>query len=166
MRFHGLDLNHLVTLETLLVERNLTRAAERHLLTQPAISNALTKLREYFGDELLQRNGREMERTPFAEVLLPTLRSALAQLQGVAMAKPGFDPATVERTVSILTSDYVAQVFLTEVIRHFIVRAPNITIAHVPMNAETISNFDAGEFDAMISPLGPLLHQQQSWFAG
>jgi Bacterial regulatory helix-turn-helix protein, lysR family len=53
MRFRALDLNHLVTLETLLTERSLTRAAERHFLTQPAISNVLTKLREYFGDDLL-----------------------------------------------------------------------------------------------------------------
>jgi DNA-binding transcriptional LysR family regulator len=51
------------------------------------------------------------------------------------------------------------------VIRHFIVHAPNITITHVPMNAETISNFDAGEFDAMISPLGPLLHQHHPYEA-
>jgi DNA-binding transcriptional LysR family regulator len=154
MRFHRLDLNHLVTLETLLSERSLTRAAERHSLTQPAISNALTKLRDYFGDELLMRHGRDMERTPFAELLLPSLRVALAQLQSVAMAKPGFDPQSVSRTVSVLSSDYVAQVFLPEVIRHFFVVAPNVSIKHMPINAEAISRFERGEIDAMICPSG------------
>jgi DNA-binding transcriptional LysR family regulator len=154
MRFRGLDLNHLVTLETLLTERSLTRAAERHFLTQPAISNALTKLREYFGDDLLVRAGREMERTPFAETLLPPLRVALVQLQSVALAKPAFDPTTITRTLRVLTSDYVAQVFLANVIRHFSKLAPNVAIAHVPMGAEAIEQFEHGEIEAMIRPLG------------
>jgi LysR family transcriptional regulator, nod-box dependent transcriptional activator len=158
MRFRGLDLNHLVTLETLLSERSLTRAAERHFLTQPAISNALTKLREYFGDDLLVRVGREMERTPFAETLLPALRVALVQLQSVALAKPPFDPSTITRTVRILTSDYVAQVFLSNVIRHFIQLAPNVAITHVPMSAEAIEQFENGEIEAMIRPLGKGAH--------
>ncbi len=153
MRFRGLDLNHLVTLETLLSERSLTRAAERHFLTQPAISNALTKLREYFGDDLLVRVGREMERTPFAETLLPALRVALVQLQSVALAKPAFDPSTITRTVRILTSDYVAQVFLSDAIRHFFKLAPNVAISHVPMSAEAIEQFENGEIEAMIRPL-------------
>jgi LysR family transcriptional regulator, nod-box dependent transcriptional activator len=154
MRFRGLDLNHLVTLETLLTESSLTRAAERHFLTQPAISNALTKLREYFGDELLTRHGREMERTPFAEQLLPALRNALAQIHLVALATPKFDPSTVTRTFEVLASDYIAQVFLTEVIRHFSAIAPNVAIVHVPMSAEAITQFENGKIDVMIHPLG------------
>lgn len=162
MRFRGLDLNHLVTLETLLSERSLTRAAERHRLTQPAISNALTKFRDHFGDELLLRSGREMQRTPFANVLLPSLRSALAQLQSVAMARPGFDPATVQRVLRIITSDYVAQVFLPQVIRHFADVAPHVAIVHIPMTADAVTSFDNGEIDAMICPLGPNLHSSSS----
>src|ERR1700685_61383 len=103
MRLRGLDLNHLVTLETLLSERHLTRAAERHQLTQPAVSNALTKLRDYFEDQLLVRNGRDMERTPFAEQILPSLRTAIAHMQAVAQAKPRFDPKTVVREGRIAT---------------------------------------------------------------
>ena len=154
MRFRGLDMNHLVTLETLLSERSLTRAAERHFLTQPAISNALTKLREYFGDELLTRHGREMERTPFAETLLPPLRVALAQLQAVVRAKPSFDPSKIIRTLQVLTSDYVAQVMLPELIRHFAGIAPHVAIVHNPMSAEAVVKFAKGEIDAMIAPLG------------
>lgn len=154
MRFRGLDLNHLVTLETLLTESSLTRAAERHFLTQPAISNALTKLREYFGDELLTRHGREMERTPFAEQLLPALRNALAQIHLVALATPNFDPSTVTRTFEVLASDYIAQVFLTDVIQHFSVIAPSVAIVHVPMSAEAITQFENGKIDVMIHPLG------------
>jgi LysR family transcriptional regulator, nod-box dependent transcriptional activator len=153
MRFRGLDLNHLVTLETLLSERSLTRAAERHFLTQPAVSNALTKLREYFGDDLLVRVGREMERTPFAETLLPALRVALVQLQSVALAKPAFDPSTIVRSFRVLTSDYVAQVFLPNAIRHFFRLAPNVAITHVPLGAEAIEQFENGEIEAMIRPL-------------
>ena len=127
---------------------------EPHFLTQPAISNALTKLREYFGDDLLVRVGREMERTPFAETLLPALRVALVQLQSVALAKPAFDPSTITRTLRVLTSDYVAQVFLANAIRHFFSLAPNVAIAHIPMSAEAIEQFENGEIEAMIRPLG------------
>lgn len=80
MRFRGLDLNLLVTLEVLLVERNLTRAAERLNLGQPAISNALSKLREHFDDELLTRQGREMMRTVFAQQLVCSQSDATARI--------------------------------------------------------------------------------------
>ena len=69
MRFKGLDLNHLATLDVLLSERSLTRAGELTFVSQPAVSNALGRLREYFQDELLIRRGRDMVLTPFAEGL-------------------------------------------------------------------------------------------------
>jgi hypothetical protein len=66
MHFHNLDLNLLVALDTLLDERNVSRAAERLHLTQSAMSNALSRLREFFGDALLVPVGRHMEPTALA----------------------------------------------------------------------------------------------------
>ena len=63
MRFHGLDLNLLVALHALLTEKSISRAAEKVFLSQPAMSNALSRLREYFNDDLLSTMGRQMTLT-------------------------------------------------------------------------------------------------------
>lgn len=160
MRFHRLDLNHLVTLETLLVECSLTRAAQRLNVTQPAISNALTKLREHFGDELLVRRGRDMERTPFAEKIFGPLQTTLQQIRGIALAKPGFDPATAERQFRIVCSDYVATIFLADLIQQIAAIAPNVSILHVPIGTEGINAFAQGDADALIFPDGNQTLQQ------
>jgi LysR family transcriptional regulator, nod-box dependent transcriptional activator len=154
MQFRGLNLNHLVTLEHLLVERNLTRTAESHHLSQPAVSNMLAKLRDYFGDELLVRHGRDMERTPFGETLLPALRDALLHLQGVARSKPGFDAASARRSFRLVTSDYSAQILLPGFIREVTRVAPGVTICHVPMDLDVIEQFQKGDVDAVVTPGG------------
>ena len=69
MRFHKLDLNLLVALDALLTERSITRAAEKLNLSQPATSNALARLRDYFEDDLLVQVGRQMEPTPRGQTL-------------------------------------------------------------------------------------------------
>jgi LysR family transcriptional regulator, nod-box dependent transcriptional activator len=66
MRFNKLDLNLLVALDALLTERNITRAAERLHLSQSAMSNALSRLREYFEDEWSRRRARRHCRRRYA----------------------------------------------------------------------------------------------------
>jgi DNA-binding transcriptional LysR family regulator len=153
-RFHGLDLNLLVTLDVLLVERNLTRAADRLNLTQPAISNALTRLREHFDDDLLVRIGRDMERTPFAQQLLKPLQDALQHLRGLALARPRFDPLTASRNYQIVASDFIASVFLGDLILHLEEAAPNVTVELLPLNDDSIGKVSRGEADAIIWPVG------------
>lgn len=101
-----LDLNLLVTLDTLLAEHNVTRAAERLNLSQPSVSVHLAKLREIFADPLLLPGPRGMRPTARAEELREPLRLALAALErAVAPAAP-FDPAAAAHTWRIAATDY------------------------------------------------------------
>ena len=150
MRNKYLDLNYLIKLEALLVERGPTRAAERLHLTQPAVSNALAELREHFGDALLVRRGRGLALTPFAEGLLGPLQAALAQMRSVVVARPDIDPASSGREFGVMTCDYLASVFLTRAVRRLADLGSNVTIAHVP--ASEPEQFDRGEADVLILP--------------
>jgi DNA-binding transcriptional LysR family regulator len=154
MRFQGLDLNLLITLEVILVQRNLTKAADILNLTQPAVSNALTKLREHFGDELLQRHGRDMERTEFAQQLLKPLQEALLQMRRVVLAKPHFDAGTASRTYRVVASDFIATVLMSEFILRVARLAPNVSVELMPLNDDSIGKFSRGEADALILPDG------------
>ena len=90
--FRTLDLNLLRVFDEVMAERNLTRAAHNLSMTQPAVSNALKRLREALGDELVRRAGYGVEPTPAAQALWPTVREALGQLR--ESLTPGtFDPA-------------------------------------------------------------------------
>lgn len=101
-----LDLNLLVTLDALLIEHNVTRAAERLHLSQPTVSVQLARLREFFGDPLLLPGPRGMRPTSRADELREPLRQALAALaQAVAPSNP-FDPAHASQTWRIAAFDY------------------------------------------------------------
>lgn len=106
----NLDLNLLVTLDALLRERNVTRAAQQLGLSQPAVSAALARLRRHFGDELLTRVGNRYELSPLATQLVARTVPALVGVRRVFDASPDFDPAQVQREFTIVTSDYAAAV--------------------------------------------------------
>ncbi len=98
---NGIDLNLLAALGALLEERNLTRAGARLSVSQPAMSGALARLRQHFGDELLVRSGREYVLTPVASRVLPAVQEALRQVERTLCVPPEFDPATSTRQFSI-----------------------------------------------------------------
>ena len=81
INFRQLDLNLLRVFDEVMAERNLTRAADNLAMTQPAVSNALRRLREALQDDLVRRNGYGVEPTARALALWPTVRTALAQLR-------------------------------------------------------------------------------------
>ena len=91
LNFRTLDLNLLRVFDVVMAERNLTRAAERLSLTQPAVSNALKRLRDSVGEDLLTRSAHGVVPTPRAEALWPEVRSALGRLRS-ALAPGEFDP--------------------------------------------------------------------------
>ncbi len=97
----GIDLNLLVVLGALLEHRNVTRAGERLILSQPTMSGALARLREHFDDELLVRSGREYRLTPLAVALLPAVREALRQVEQTLSVPAEFDPTASRRRFSI-----------------------------------------------------------------
>lgn len=152
MRFHNLDLNLLVVLDALIAEHSVSRAAERLNLTQPAISNALARLREHFQDDLLVRLGRTMAPTPLAESLRGPVRDALLHITSIVEARPGFDPSTAARTFTIVASDYVATTFLTEAVRRLNGSASGIRITTLPLTERNVARLDRGEADLLIIP--------------
>lgn len=92
MNIQTFDLNLLRVLDALLRERNVSRAAERLALSQPAVSNALNRLRELLDDPLLVRAGRAMQPTPRALALEAPIRTALRQIEQSLGDGEGFDP--------------------------------------------------------------------------
>ena len=97
MNVQDIDLNLLRVFDTVLSERGVTPAAARLGLTQPAVSNALARLRGAFGDALFVRTPGGMDPTPFARELAEPVRQALALLESALAHGPGFDPATSTR---------------------------------------------------------------------
>ncbi|MGK5114261.1 MULTISPECIES: LysR family transcriptional regulator [unclassified Geodermatophilus] len=110
MNIASLDLNLLVSLDALLQQRSVTRAAAQMGLSQPALSASLARLRRHFGDELLTRAGNEYRLTPLAVQLKELARLALAGVERVFEAQTEFDPASSRREFSLLVSDYVVAI--------------------------------------------------------
>jgi DNA-binding transcriptional LysR family regulator len=110
MNLARLDLNLLVSLDALLQQRSVTRAAAQMGLSQPALSASLARLRRHFGDELLTRVGNEYRLTPLAVQLRELVRIALSGVERVFTAQPEFDPASSTREFTVLVSDYVVVV--------------------------------------------------------
>ncbi|MDB5816408.1 MAG: LysR family transcriptional regulator [Rhizobacter sp.] len=117
MNFRSLDLNLLRVFDAVMAERNLTRAAERLAMTQPAVSNALKRLRESVGEELLIRTAFGVKPTPYAEVLWSQVRAALGQLRHAF--EPGeYDPLTEPVTFRLAMADATAALLLPGLVSH------------------------------------------------
>ncbi len=101
-----MDLNLLVVLDAILSEMNLTRAGEVVGMSQPAVSGALSRLRQQFNDELLERKGRKYQLTPLAESLKPSVTEAMLEIRRTFDLLPTFDPHTSTRTFYIAATDY------------------------------------------------------------
>src|SRR5205809_1062120 len=106
MHLQRLDLNLLVALEALLSTQSVTRAAEKLSLSQPAMSGALLRLRDHFGDPLIQRSGRNMVLTPFGADLAGRVGPLLEGFTGLVQMRPGFEAASSDRNFTIVASDY------------------------------------------------------------
>ena len=124
-----LDLNLLVTLDTLLAERNVTHAAKRLNLSQPAISTRLTRLRDLLGDPLLLPAQRGMIPTERALELQEPLHNALEGVRRVVAENSPFDPSTITATIAISASDYVQYAILMPLLDVLRRDAPGIKVA-------------------------------------
>jgi LysR family transcriptional regulator, nod-box dependent transcriptional activator len=152
MRFKGLDLNLLVAFDALVELRSVSRTGERLGLSQPAVSAALARLREYFGDELLVADGKRMHPTPFAERLIPQVRACLNAADTVVATSITFDPSTAIRTFRIVTSDYVVATVLARVARSIGISAPRVRLEFVLPDEVAEERFARGEMDLLIAP--------------
>ncbi|WP_232665875.1 LysR family transcriptional regulator [Pseudonocardia sp. TRM90224] len=109
-RLTGLDLNLLIVLRELLRERNVTRAAERIGVSQPAASAALGRLRRYFGDDLLVRRGTRYELSALAVQLVEQVEAVCDGVERLLATAGGFDPGSSRREFTIVMSDYAIAV--------------------------------------------------------
>ena len=151
MRFGRLDLNLLVALDALLSEKSVSLAADRLCLSQSATSSALGRLREYFGDELLMVKGRHMILTARAEELIEPVRAVLEQIRSTIAIAPPFDPATADRQVRIMASDYTTQVLLAEALAQLERDAPNMRFEIQPMSTNPIEAVERGYIDLLVT---------------
>ena len=149
---HKVDFNLLCPLQALLVEANVTRAAERANVGQPAMSASLAKLRRHFKDPLLARDGRGMKLTPFAESLLDLVNQAVDSMQQVMGHRAEFDPGALRRTFTVVTSDYVTIVLIKPFLRSIVDEAPGVTINVVALGSHTLSALRRGECDLVVAP--------------
>lgn len=125
---HAMDANLLVALHVLLEQRNLTRASEVLVMSRPAVSTALRKLREHFGDELLVRAGRGMDLTELGKQLRAPVAEAVAAAESLLSEQRPFDPATSDARFSAAMSDYAVAILGGPLVRLLSERAPHCTL--------------------------------------
>ena len=140
MNLAAIDVNLLVVFDALVNERSVTRAATRVGLSQPAVSNALNRLRTLVGDPLLIRSAREMIPTPRALELAGPIHRALSEIQRALDAASTFDPKSAERTVRLAVTDYVAVVLLPRLLHRLARLAPRIDVETQPLNGNLPSD--------------------------
>ena len=128
MDFRGFDLNLLVSLQVLLEERHVTRAAERLDISQPAMSAALARLRALLGDQLLVRGPQGLALTPRAEALSAQLRPVMGGIEQMVAPAPGFVPASSRRTFSLIGTDFVEYVLLPALAARLARDAPGVQV--------------------------------------
>lgn len=146
----GLDLNLLLTLHVLIEERQVSRAASRLGVTQPAVSHALGRLREQFGDPLLVRRGKDMVLTPRALDLAGPLRQVLSSIQQMT-GPAGFDPQKARGTLRIATTDYGLAIVLPHVLSELAQAAPQLSIAYSDLSEDMFDHLKNGFLDLALT---------------
>ncbi|QKE64263.1 LysR family transcriptional regulator [Aquipseudomonas campi] len=160
------DLNLLRVLDALLRERNVSRAAERLSLSQPAVSNALNRLRDLLDDPLLVRVGRAMQPTPRALALEAPIRDALQRIEQSLGEGAPFDPASSRQRFRIAVTDYVELILMPRLLKLLAERAPGlrIDIQHLSPSLPGEA-LEKGELDLVLGRFEqvPVRFQRQQW---
>lgn len=153
----SVDLNLLVVFDRLLRERRVSRTAEALGLTQPAVSNALARLRRLTGDELFLRTSAGMQPTPLAERMAEPVASALALIHGALEQRASFDPASARQGFRIGMTDIGEIYFLPALMRDLAGVAPGLSVSTLRNTAARLRDeMEAGEIDFGIGLLPQL----------
>lgn len=144
------DLSALATLDALLQEVSVSGAARKLGLSTPAVSHALAKLRERFGDPLLVRAGRTMVLTPRAESLKPRVRDAIATAGRVFEPTEAFEPERLSRSFTLSMTDYVLVVFGGAFEERLRGAAPGLDLRFVPNTVDDGERLREGESDLAV----------------
>ncbi|MBI1326163.1 MAG: LysR family transcriptional regulator [Alphaproteobacteria bacterium] len=153
---HKIDLNLLKVLRVLLDDPHVSRAAEKLGLTQPAVSQALSRLRVHFKDELLVRGGQGFVLTSYAESMKPALAELWSALDKCMSIEPVFDKKTSKRRFVVGMYEPVSMVLAPNIIKRMMQEAPQMKVEIVSLSynswQETLS---AGEADLVITWKSP-----------
>lgn len=151
MNVTDIDLNLLRAFDAIATEGSVTVAGERIGLSQPAMSNALARLRQLFDDPLFVRTPRGMHPTPFAQQLAQPVREALRLIQGALQQHAGFDPASSGNTFRLSMSDIGEMVFLPGLLERVKRDAPGVKIEVARISIkDTHAQLEAGELDLAV----------------
>ncbi|MDM2872035.1 LysR family transcriptional regulator [Citrobacter sp. Cpo069] len=148
-----LDLNLLKTLDALLDERSVTRAAQRLSLTQPAVSGMLNRLRDYFDDPLFSRTPHGIVPTLRAQQLAAPVKQILSDID-ILLKPTQFDPLTAALTFTVAATDYALKAVIVPFIAALRVRAPGISVRVIPVEPVLLTTqFEQGKIDlALLTP--------------
>ena len=132
VQLRNFDLNLLKVFDVVMAERSLTRAAPILALTQPAVSNAMRRLRDALGDEVLVRQGRTLVPTAKALALWPEVRAALDRLQS-ALRPRAFVPAQTVCSLVLTMADATATELMLGLVQRVMAQAPGVSLRTVPL---------------------------------
>ncbi|WP_298269580.1 LysR family transcriptional regulator [uncultured Bradyrhizobium sp.] len=152
MRFEGLDLNLLVALDAILEEGSVMRASQRLHLSQPAMSAAIARLRQYFNDEIFTISQRKLVPTPLARALERPTRDILLRVRANLISLPRFDPQSSQRRFRMVVSDYASIVLMHPVMKRVYRSAPGISLELIPFNDRVDDQLQRGDVDFVIMP--------------
>ncbi len=155
MNLQNIDLKLLVFLDALLDERGVSKAAAKVCISQPAMSNALNKLRDLLDDPILIRSSQGMAPTHKALSIHQPLKKALSQLGETFAQLEGFNPDTAQRTFSISLTDYASSVLLPHLISLVKQEAPLCSFKILDGNMD-VEQLEAASIDVAINSFGPL----------
>lgn len=150
VHLEAMDLNLLVALRALLAERHVTRAAARIGLSQPAMSHALSRLRELLGDPILVRTPSGMRPTTRAEAMTEPLERVLEDLGRVLASPAPFDPARSTRRFRIATNDYIELVLLPSLLARVWSEAPQVDVRVTNLAGGAHEDLAEGRLDLAI----------------
>jgi DNA-binding transcriptional LysR family regulator len=166
MNISKIDLNLLIYLDVLLREKNVTRAASKLNITQPAMSNGLKRLRTLFNDPILVRTSDGMVPTERARTLAPSIRKILLELEEALQGEEEFNELNSQRVFRIMASDYAASTLIPTLLKSLNDVAPNITLDIMTPSDVTFHDVEAGKIDMAINRFDELpqsFHQKAIW---
>ncbi|RUO39059.1 LysR family transcriptional regulator [Aliidiomarina taiwanensis] len=164
--FRQIDLNLLTYLDALLRERNVTRAAEQLNITQPAMSNALKRLRELLNDPILVRTSEGMIPTERALGMKSQVRQILYSVEEVIQPTRSFEAAESQRVFRIMVSDYAASTLIAPLLSALREQAPHITLDLMTPSDVDFHDVENGKVDLAINRFDDLpqsFHQKLLW---
>lgn len=152
MNLRRIDLNLLVAFDALMRTRHVTRAARQLGMGQPGMSSALSRLRVVFSDELLVRQGGEMQPTARALELEPEVRRILQDVERLASETSRFDPATSRRSFRLRLSDLLSALLLPPLMSRLAAAAPGIRLEISHLNPDaTVDGLERNTLDLAVS---------------